>query len=181
MNDANTPYVVIGRYTYAFRDNFTSWMAYAAALAESDIARNTLSENLRCELVDNHSAMLQKFAVDSKALLHYNMQAEVEQEANAITELFRDPIHGGFYGTAVCAILENTSPVFIPELARMAKQVGCQDFTYTDVHGAADQKHASALEAALVAECAMVESHKLDQLLTEAADRTYALLQATWH
>lgn len=133
-------------YTYAqiFEGNFVSWMAGAMLTARSPYARYAASENLWVELKDNHPGMLRAFIESCQVKPWPNKSlAELEKVRQEVGEL------SGLKNIALMAILENTSEIFIPYLAILAKQLGCQNFEYTDAHGVTDILHAEQFTKAL--------------------------------
>lgn len=146
---------VIARYTAAIAVNFTDWIGKTIPWARHETARHALVDNLRCESVQDHVGMLLRFAALSKALPSREEFAHTDEEVSAIRKLFAEPATSGLSGVALCAVLENTSEIFIPDLARRAKECGCTDFTYTDVHGEADVEHSNAFTKATEAEQTM--------------------------
>jgi heme oxygenase-like protein len=71
----------------------------------------------------------------------------VHDEVMKIRNLAREL--SGVKNIALMAVLESTSAAFIPYLADLAKRLGCNDLTYTDVHGEADIEHANQFLEAL--------------------------------
>jgi len=131
---------IIGRYTAAVEGNFVPWMAAAAIYARSPQGEYAAKENLDVEIRDNHQGMLREFARHADAepsLGHYQVVDEV------VTSM-RSLIGGGngLQALTVMAMLENTSSVFIPYLAELAKKRGSTHLHYTDIHGEADSEHA---------------------------------------
>lgn len=131
-------------YAQIFEGNFVSWMAGAVLTARSPYARYAASENLWVELKDDHPGMLRAFIESCQVKPQTSKSlAELEQIRKQVGEL------SGLKNIALMAILENTSEIFIPHLATLAKQLGCQNFQYTDTHGAADILHAEQFTQAL--------------------------------
>ena len=146
---------IIARYTAAVAVNFTDWIGKTIPWARHETARHALVDNLRCEAVHDHVRMLLNFAALSKAMPDREDYAHTYDEVTDIRKLFAEPTTAGLSGVALCAVLENTSEIFIPDLARRAKECGCTDFEYTNVHGEADVEHSDAFLRATEAEQTM--------------------------
>ncbi len=147
--------VVIARYTAAIAVNFTDWIGKTIPWVRHETARHALVDNLRCESIQDHVGMLLRFAALSNAQPNRDDFTHTYREVSLIRKLFTEPAISGLNGIALCAVLESTSEIFIPDLARRAEKCGCTDFTYTDIHGEADVKHSNAFIRALEAEQAM--------------------------
>jgi hypothetical protein len=147
--------IVIARYTAAVAVNFTDWIGKTLPWVRHEVAYCALVDNMRCESVNDHVGMLLNFATLSNAMPGIDHYEYVSNEVAAIRAIFSDVATSGLAGVALCAVLENTSEVFIPDLAKRAKNLGCTDFTYTDVHGEADIEHSEAFTKATVAELEM--------------------------
>ncbi len=150
--DART---VIARYTAAVAVNFTDWIGKTIPWARHETAYHALVDNLRCEAAEDHVGMLLRFAELSDAVPAREDFAHTTREVEAIRKLFADSAQSGLNGVALCAVLENTSEIFIPDLARRAMECGCSDLIYTDVHGEADVEHSDAFLDAAEAEMTM--------------------------
>lgn len=146
---------VIARYTAAVAVNFTDWIGKTIPWVRHEVARYALVDNLRCESVNDHVGMLQRFAAFSNAVPSHPDYAYTSEEVAAIRKLFAEPKTAGLSGVVLCAVLENTSEIFILDLARRARERGSTDFTYTDVHGEADIEHSTAFAKATEAEMTM--------------------------
>ena len=169
------PHVVIARYTAAVAVNFTDWIGKTIPWTRHEAAYNALVDNLRCESSQDHVGMLLRFAALSKALPNREDYAHTDMEVAAIRKLLAEPATAGLSGIALCAVLENTSEIFIPDLARRAEKCGCTDFTYIDVHGAADVEHSYAFLKATEAEQTM-RYQDSDFLVTAATETALALI-----
>lgn len=145
-------HTVIARYTAAVAVNFTDWIGKTIPWARHETAYHVLVDNLRCESVQDHVKMLLDFAALSNAMPDCRDYDATKYEVANIRKLFADPTAAGLSGVALCAVLENTSEIFIPDLAKRAKELGCADFTYTDMHGEADVEHSDAFLKATEAE-----------------------------
>ncbi|MEK6825486.1 MAG: iron-containing redox enzyme family protein [Nanoarchaeota archaeon] len=131
---------IIARYTAAFEGNFVAWMAASAIAAQTVQGRYAAEENIEVEMRDNHPGMLRKFSQSSNAAPSKEHYEEISKNIEEIRTLVGEL--NGVKSIALMTYLENTSAVFIPYLAQLAKRLGCIDFTYTDVHGVADVDHA---------------------------------------
>ena len=154
---------VIARYTAAVAVNFTDWIGKTIPWARHELAVHALVDNLRCEAEEDHVGMLLRFAECSGALPGREDYAHTANEVAAIRQLFADTSNAGFLGVALCAILENTSEIFIPDLARRAEECGCDDLTYTEKHGVADITHSEAFSIAWAAEMTMGYKNPMEE------------------
>ena len=154
-NSQTSPELVISRYTAAVAVNFTDWIGKTIPWIRHENAYYALVDNMRCESVEDHVEMLLNFAKLSDSMPNKSDYEFVEKEVQEIRKLFRDPASAGLSGVALCAVLENTSEIFIPDLAKKAKERGCENFTYTDVHGEADVEHSQAFTEATGKELTM--------------------------
>lgn len=143
---------IIQRYVAAVAGNFTDWIGKTIPSARHELARYALTDNLRCESEQDHVGMLFEFALRSHALPEGTHYSYVLNSVEKIRGLFKDWNTAGLSGVALCAALENTSEVFIPDLERRAIELGCNDLTYTKVHGVADIEHSRAFSNATIAE-----------------------------
>jgi len=143
-DDAKT---IIKRYVAAFEGNFLTWMGGASISARSVVSKFAADENLWVEIRDDHPSMLRNFAKCSKAEPDATDFQYVHNEVMKIRNLVSDL--SGVKNITLMTALENTSASFIPYLAELAKQLGCKDLTYTDVHGEADIEHANQFLEAL--------------------------------
>ncbi len=131
---------IIGRYTAAVEGNFVPWMTAALVYAKSPSGRYAAKENLEVEISDNHQGMLRDFATSANAepsLEHYQT---VQEEITSMRKLIGKG--NGLEALTVMATLENTSSIFIPYLADLAKKRGSTNLQYTNIHGEADKEHA---------------------------------------
>lgn len=166
---------VIARYTAAVAVNFTDWIGKTIPWARHETAYHALVDNLRCEASQDHVGMLLRFAAHSKAMPDHKDYAHTYDEVASIRKLFAEPATAGLSGVALCAVLENTSEIFIPDLARRAKELGCTDFTYTNVHGEADAEHSDAFLRATEAEETM-GYRSAEYFVNDAAEQAIALI-----
>ena len=146
---------LIARYTAAVAVNFTDWIGKTLPWARHELATCALVDNLRCEAEQDHVGMLLRFAELSGATPDAEHYAHTAAQVAAIRQLFADSTNAGISGVALCAVLENTSEIFIPDLAKRATELGCTDLTYTNVHGEADVEHSDAFAKATAAELTM--------------------------
>lgn len=146
---------VISRYTAAIAVNFTDWLGKTFPWVRHEKGRFVVMDNLRSESVQDHVGMLLRFAGQCRAWPETVDYIHTDEAVASIRALFAAPVSAGLAGLALCAALENTSEVFIPDLAQRAKTLGCEDLTYTDVHGAADEAHSRAFLEAVEAEQTM--------------------------
>jgi hypothetical protein len=138
---------IIQRYTAAIEGNFLTWMGAGTISARSVISKFAIDENLWVEIRDNHPGMLRRFSRSCKAEPNSDDFRYVEKEVNEVRKIIADL--SGIKIITLMATLENTSAAFIPFLAQLGRKLGCEDFTYTDVHGKADIKHANQFLEAL--------------------------------
>ncbi len=171
---------VIATYTAAVAVNFTDWIGKTLPWARHELARYALTDNLRCEAVQDHVGMLLNFAFYSDATPEAEHYQHVRGAVFEIRQLFADPKTAGLSGVALCAVLENTSEIFIPDLAKRAKECGCKDFTYTDVHGIADVEHSDAFTKATIAELTMDYGLHDEQIVLKAATLAVNLIRAIY-
>lgn len=169
------PRRTIGLYTAAVAINFTDWIGKTLPWVRHERARYALTENLRLEQSDDHVGMLLRFAEDANAMPSEEMFARVAQPVAGIRIFLKDVRNAGFVGLTILAILEGTSPIFIPVLEELGRELGVKDLTYTRVHGEADAAHAEDLANALKAELDM--GYNTGFLLDNARDATVRLLR----
>lgn len=143
---------IIGRYAGAISPNFVPWLAAAAVSARSLEARFACEENIRVEMIQNHAGMLERFAVASGATATGESGEAVAAMRSEIEKM------DGLYNVTIAAELEHASNIFIPWLASLARRCGSSDLEYTNVHGAADQKHAEQFLWALEHESMLHEN-----------------------
>jgi hypothetical protein len=174
------PREVVARYTAAIAPNFTAWMAYSAVFARHERARFALTDNLRVELADDHQGMLIEFKNSCGVAVTERHNRMVATPVSDIFSLFVDTKFAGLSGTAVCAILEATSAVFIRDLEERARKLGSKNFRYTGVHGAADAAHAELLKQGLFAEANEGYSVPMKHL-EYSARMTLSLVNAIWN
>lgn len=139
---------IIGCYAGAISPNFVPWLAAAAVSARSLEARFACQENIRVEMMQDHAGMLERFAIAAGASPMGELEGAVAVMRREIEKM------DGLYNVTIAAGLEHASNTFIPWLALLARRCGSNNLEYTNVHGAADQKHAEqflwALEHELV-------------------------------
>jgi hypothetical protein len=163
---------IIARYTAAFEGNFVAWMAATTISTQTVQGRYAAEENIEVEMRDNHPGMLRKFAQFSNAEPSQKHYESIQKELNEIRKLVAEL--NGVKNIALMTYLENTSAAFIPYLAQLGKQLGCTDFTYTNVHGIADISHADQFLWALEHEMKKEPKGNIDQVIQKG----YALLKA---
>ncbi|MFT4311458.1 MAG: iron-containing redox enzyme family protein [Candidatus Woesearchaeota archaeon] len=130
---------ILGNYGVAIGNNFVPWMVHAYANANSKVSKAYLLENLDEEIHGNHPRMLRDFLADAGVVIGMDNYFDVSKPVADMNKL----VYGcSFSSNIVATTLENVSPVFIPYIANLAKQLGSKNFTYTDVHGEADIVHA---------------------------------------
>ena len=134
---------IIGTYRVAIEPNFIPWMQRAYETAKSEVARRVILENIQDEVSQDHPEMLRDFSSSSGITLSTEHYALVSKPVLDMWSLFVN--NCGLTNVAVAATLENISLKFIPYLAELGKRVGCNNFTYTSVHGEADIEHAREL------------------------------------
>jgi len=146
---------ILAKYgTFVELLSFWSIMWFAYYRVKSEAGKEALIDNIICEGKDSHQMMLNTFL--------YNCWAYPDQRCQEIMREALVPSWGAlqrscqqdsaFVHIVFLALAENTSLVFIPWLRKAAENVGCSDFTYTDVHWEADIKHAQLFEKALYEE-----------------------------
>jgi hypothetical protein len=167
---------MIAKYTAAFAVNFTDWIGKTRPWVRSPEARFALDDNQRCEQEQDHVGMLLRFAMQCDATPEREHYDAVAQKVADIRGLFKDVRAAGLTGLVLLAILENTSMVFIPQLERWAREVGCTDLEYTSVHGEADAEHSNALLKASEVEVDMMKSDDVDFLLANPTELAVNLL-----
>lgn len=166
---------VIARYTAAIAVNFTDWIGKTIPWVRHETAHHVLVDNLRCESVDDHVSMLLSFASSSGAMPEGGDYNYVYDEVTDVRKLFSEPATSGLSGVALCAVLENSSLVFIPDLARRARLTGCTDLTYTNVHGEADIDHSRAFLKAVEREV-MMGYRNPEYFISDACDQAVKLI-----
>ncbi len=164
---------LIGTYRVAIEPNFISWMQRAYETANSKVAKKIILENIRDEVSQDHPKMLRDFSTDSGVPLDTRYYAKVSKPVLEMWKLFGND--NGLINVAVVATLENTSLEFVPYLANLGKRAGCNDFTYTDVHGEADIAHAQELYRGLVEE--MSYANAPWRTVVMAVDKTTLFLE----
>lgn len=145
-------HLLIARYAAAIAGNFQLWLAFTKP--RNDTATGAVQKNFSCEKLDDHQGMLLAFA-KSCGVHRDGHYAHTEEQVQAIFRLFTDQVNLGLSGVALGAVLENTSKIFIPDLAARAAKCGCTDFTYTGKHGVADAEHSDEFLRAFELEQAM--------------------------
>lgn len=167
---------VIGRYTAAFAVNFTDWLGRANLFTRHEHARFALQANLRCEVADDHVGMLLRFAKSCNSIPEREHYAVVQPSVEKIRQLFTKEYSAGLAGVVVVAALEEQAVLFIPHLAILARECGCTDYEYTNVHGASDTEHALNLAAAVQAEKEYY-GDGAEKIGLEARERVFELLE----
>ncbi len=147
---------IIGRYTAAIAVNFTDWIGKSIPWVRHETAYHALVDNLRCEASQDHVGMLLRFASLSDASPDRGAYIHTYDEVAAIRKLFAEPVTArpslaSHFARPLRACRRSSSP----DLALRAKQCGCTDFTYTDIHGEADAAHSGAFVNATEAERTM--------------------------
>ena len=157
---------VVSNYGAAIEPNFVQWMYDTYLSVESYRAKKVLDENLHTEIADDHRRMLRNFVRDCGVDTHLVLSLQdVSVPVLKMWALF--VVGSGLSNLSVITALENASLTFIPYLAEIGEKLGCKDFTYTNVHGAADIGHATSLRDGLVEELKFVGSQRDDYALPE--------------
>lgn len=148
---------LIANYTAAIAINFTDWMGKTLPWVRHELSRLVITDNLRCETVEDHATMLEKFAEHCNATPTAMSYSQVQFGVRLIRGLFHTPYFAGLSGIALMALLENTSRDFIPVLGQVAEELGClpKHQQYISVHGEADIAHSEQFLRALEAEASM--------------------------
>lgn len=141
---------ILGKYTAAIEGNFVNWMAAAAVSSRSVQSRFAAEENIYVEMKDDHPGMLRSFVKSAGAEPTTDHYLAVSEAVNSMRRLVGQM--SGAENITLMAMLENSSGVFIPFLADLAKKLGSTNLLYTDVHGVADIKHADQFVWALTYE-----------------------------
>jgi len=170
---------IISNYTAAIAGNFTDFLGRTLALVRHALSSYVLKQNLGCESVEDHVGMLLGFASKCHALPGRRNYRKVEIALSGIRALFRTQETAGLAGLALIATLENTSEIFIPDLARRGRRCGCKDFSYTDAHGVADREHSKSLYKALIQEVGAGYRFPF-ALVSEGSSRATFLIQAIY-
>lgn len=179
LNSKAEPRSVLARYTAATAVNFTDWLGKTTPWVRHEDSYRALVDNLRCEAEHDHVGMLLEFAKLSKSSPEKEDYELVSDDVSKIRALFKDSTLSGIRGLALSAFLENTSEIFIPDLAQKAKSLGCSNFTYTDVHGEADKEHSEAFVNALKSEVTMGYENP-ENLITEVFETSLNLLRRVY-
>ncbi|MEK7606498.1 MAG: iron-containing redox enzyme family protein [Patescibacteria group bacterium] len=140
---------LLGRYTTGVAAEFQAWLGFTHAQVKNEYAKSVLLSNLVCEFEENHIGMLYEFVGQVNALPIPDDRQRLEVVSRKMRVLFEDRTWAGLAGLTALTVLESTSPIFIPILARTAKSLGADNFEYTDCHGSADVKHSRECEKAL--------------------------------
>jgi len=148
---------IVRRYTAATAVNFTDWMGKTLPWARHEFAKYALTDNLRCETVENHVDMLLDFSIYCQAFPDEEAHKATDFNVRRIRQLLRNPETAGVVGLTIMALLENTSQDFIPLLEKIGITLGGHNvnLTYTQVHGVADIAHADQFSKALALELTM--------------------------
>lgn len=160
---------IIKRYTAAIEGNFLAWMGAASVSARSVVSRFAAEENLWVELKEDHPSMLRNFAICCRAEPESKDVQYVHDEILNLRKMVGEL--SGLKNITLMATLENTSIVFIPWLAQLAKKLHCNDLTYTDIHGVADIEHADQFLEALTDEQNLGYAHAeedIDEVIDQA-------------
>ncbi len=137
--------MVVGRYAAAIAGNFIAWLGMTYPWLRHERARRVVLDNLRCDMGVNRRSVLLRFAKKCGAILGVDEYEHVAYHVGSVFNLLADPSLAGLRGLALLATLERLSLTFIPELARMAEECGCVDFTYIQSHNSASAAHSIAL------------------------------------
>jgi len=164
---------ILAQYRLAVEPNFIAWMMQARQYAQSERAKAVLEQNLHDEITQDHPAMLRAFATSCGVIPTRQAYQKVAEPVLDLWRLFGET--NSLQNLVVAMILENTSPIFIPYLAQIGKKLGCQDFTYTHVHGVADIQHARELYEGALEEMSFVAAPL--NTLHYATDKTLFFLE----
>ncbi len=144
-------FYVFQKYISVIYPHFIVWVSAMQNSCVSPLGKYAASDNLRCEIVENHQAMLWNF------MSQFDVTPDMElyrnclfPYVNAISEIMIEGVKNGHgRGTsAVIFLLEETSKEFIPWMKKIAETYDAKDMTYVLKHGEADEKHSSlALDA----------------------------------
>ena len=139
---------IVSVYTLAIEPNFIPWMIQSYCYLDEGRARSALLRNINEEINQDHPEMLKRFAKECGAVYSFENRMVASSAAADVWKLFA----GGdeIKMLTVATVFENTSSIFIPYLADLGKKLGCNDFTYTNIHGEADVEHAKALHGGLL-------------------------------
>ena len=148
---------LIANYTAAIAINFTDWMGKTLPWVRHELSRFVIIDNLRCETVEDHATMLEKFAEHCNATPTAMSYSHVNYGVRTVRGLFYTPYWAGLSGIALLALLENTSMDFIPVLKQVAGELRCpfEHQKYIRIHGEADITHSEQFLKALEAEASM--------------------------
>lgn len=138
---------IVGRYCATFEGNFITWLAGALISCRSLQSKHAVELNLFDEIREDHPSMLRNFAKNVYAEPTKEDYQYVEMEVANVRTMIASL--SGLKSIALLAFLENTSEVFIPHLAKLAKKLNATEFTYTEAHGVADIAHAQLFLEAL--------------------------------
>ena len=163
---------IVGTYRVAIEPNFIPWMLRAYQTVRSDKAKKVIGQNIHDEIAQDHPKMLRDFAQSCGVIVTEEHYRRASQPVLDMWDIFAKK--NGIMDLTVAATLENTSLLFIPYLAKIGRKLGCKDFTYTDVHGVADIKHARDLYDGLVEE--MGNSNCPVKEIVAAGDQTISFL-----
>ena len=143
------------RYRDLIQPNFVPWMSKTWVGCRSEFARATCASNLKCEIEEDHPAMLTRYVAQATGGQvksgTYRSPNAVRSNLNQMNELIDGDALSGLVSIT---LLENASLVFIPEMRRWGQILGFTDFEYVDKHGVADVGHADEFRRAVEAEAA---------------------------
>lgn len=167
---------IIKRYHASFAGGFTDWIGKTRLRVRHPYTKWVLDDNLACESAEDHIGMLRRFAKSSGALPNNKDYEHVEEVLYRVRAIFKNSATAGLVGTALCATLEATSLVFVPNLKWHGKRSGCGDFEYINKHGVADVEHTKVLIKALQHEQTIGYEDPLE-LTGKGADRAVDLIR----
>lgn len=164
---------ILGRYRVAIEPNFIAWMTQAYQNCRSERARKVLWQNIYDEITQDHPKMLRNFITECKVEITPSIYERVANSVLDIWNVFSNK--NSLQNITIAAILENTSPIFIPYLAAIGRKLECKDFTYTDTHGLADIEHARELYEGTLEE--MKHANNAWSTISNTTDKTISFLE----
>jgi hypothetical protein len=155
MDENDIQKMVFTRYISVFHPHFIVWVAGMQNSCITPTGKYAASSNIVLELVENHQGMLWDFmsqcGVTPDAEEYKKLLPEIGK-VNKFVAVTGVKFHHGYFPAAVIYFLEEASKVFIPWLAKAARNLGAKKMQYPDAHGEADFLHSDLAFEAVIAE-----------------------------
>lgn len=164
--DSKKNHDVIARYTDAVTHDFIRWIGEIVLLLKSPQAKKLCVRLLRCELRKECVTTLYSLARSSDSMPDKPERYYLSDWFRKSDSFFKESKLAGLKGMLFLFTFEKTSLLFISDLEKRARALGCADLTYVKKHGSGDITQVEEVAIALAYELDFYSEEEIAQALS---------------